>query len=1296
MSSKQTTKSNKSNSPDKSNSPSSSINAKVKLAEAGDYNYKNDIEHMLDRPDTFIGSVARNTRHVWVLKNKSGDGNKITDEKVKATKLSDWKGEYLKTRYPAGMERLFLEILANAADNVEKTRKTPGWEDKVGEIKVTMTAQTITIRNGGVPIPVVEDEKDIDGKKVKLYIPEFIFGTLRSSSNFDDDDQKTYVGRNGYGAKLANVFSKRFSVVVADSINGKKYKQEWTDNMGKKGKPSITKYTAKTSFTEVSFDIDFNYKKFNFYSEYPQDAYYLYAQHAVNVGFINRIPVIFNEKKITCNNIRDYCRLMFGDEAVKTAVFHKEWEKGTETVKRNGVWESVNKGDKPLLEMCFMDTPDHERGDHGEHVSFINSSPTVEGGVHVNAAFKSVTDNMLTALRKKEKSIRLTIGDVKPHVTLVMNATLINPEFSSQSKTKLTGYNQKENIAIDIPKETQRKLQKWNLVDRLLRSIEAKKGTVLKKTDGKREKHVEGKFQDANLAGTKEHSKDCIAMLTEGDSASSYPKKWISFMRNGRDKYGVLPLGGKPLNTLKKEITEKNRVFPRIKKFLGLEEKADYTKEYWLKRLRYGQCWLLSDSDVDGGHINSLLLTYFYDRFPSLLKIGYIHIVLTPIIRVKIEDKLKPFYTKQQYDKWAKKTDNFQKYKKYYYKGLGSSEDSDIKSDMKNPKVLACVYDNDSMTKAEAELKEGTASYYFQLALGKKHEDKRKKWLAETQPYLGIQKFTKINISEIINMNMFDYGIASNKRAIPNYIDGLKPGQRKIVYCALYKTRGWTHSTIKSGKCEKKKVARFGAGVGEAVGYDHGEQCMELTLITMTQAFIGSNNMPFFFGKGQFGTRDQNGGDHSSSRYIYLHPEKWVSYIYRKEDSALYTRIIEDGEEQEPECMLPILPMHVINGCKGIGMGWATFIPNHHPEDVANWIIQRLDGKNLADIKPLKPWYRGFQGEIDIVERKPKRKSPGRSPGSNTPQARFSQAIEELEKVNKADLMDSEEIDGNEKAKLQKEEMERELAQFVDEADEEFVDDYTSKTMITKGSFKQKDNEITVMEIPLGRSIQYYDNFLKKMIKSTPPLISDYSNKSTTEVPRFIVKDFRRTADLKSLGLIKSFGISNMVLMNDQKRPVKYADTHRVMSAFYNARLKYYQKRKDLMLHAIKEDINGKRMRIQFIEAVAVTKTLEVRGKKKAVTLQKMKELQIPEKVLAKTTQKYTEEEIEKKRVELLKQTTTDKLSEEEIEKLRKEIEEQEREIAALEKTSKNQLWKRDIQEFLQMLRTTYPEWLKR
>lgn len=162
------------------------------------YQKKSQLEHILLRPDTYIGSIEKHTQTLWVFDDTENGGEMV----------------HRSVSYVPGLYKIFDEILVNAADNKQR-------DPSMDAVKVTIDVEQncISVYNNGDGVPVEIHQEE------KVYVPELIFGHLLTSSNYDDTQKKTTGGRNGYGAKLTNIFSTEFVIETADSKRQKKYKQ---------------------------------------------------------------------------------------------------------------------------------------------------------------------------------------------------------------------------------------------------------------------------------------------------------------------------------------------------------------------------------------------------------------------------------------------------------------------------------------------------------------------------------------------------------------------------------------------------------------------------------------------------------------------------------------------------------------------------------------------------------------------------------------------------------------------------------------------------------------------------------------------------------------------------------------------------------------------------------------------------------------------------------------------------------------------------------------------------------------
>ncbi len=1093
---------------------------------ATDYQrYEDTREHIYNITDTYIGSDEQMPR----------------SERVLNLETSVFQEEEI--TIPEGVERIFVEVSSNAGDNAARSLRN-GIDP--GTVKINMDRHTITVRNGGVPIPVEMHPTE------QMWAPQLIFGMLHSSSNYDKSKVRTECGRNGYGAKLTNIFSKKFTVTVGDPHNQKHYYQEWRENMTQRDEPVIKEGYTGEPFVEVSYTMDF--QRFG-YEYYPDEAFKLYARHAADMSFSVKVPVSFNGKKLNVQKAKDYARLYLGAEAVKKSIVYYQWPKGTETVTKAGVERAVNKGAVPTIEICAVDTPDEAL-----NVSFVNGMWTRNGGVHADAAFKAVATSLINTVngsgsnkkKKKQsssKQAKLNLGDVKRHVSMFVSCWLGDPKFDSQSKAMLKSPTPK----ITIDDKILQPIMKWDLVNRLYAELEAKQFRMSSKTDGKKRRYLTDlKGEDANDAGTT-NSHNCTLYVTEGKSAMGFAEKMLSLYDNGRDFIGLMPLKGKPLNVTNAspEQIHENKEIIEIKRMLGLRDRVDYMLDENYETLRYGHLVVLADADIDGKHILGLVYNMFYQKYPTLLARGYVKYLRTKIIEVSKNKEVIKFYSTHEYEEWKENTPDYTKWAHRYFKGLGTSEDADIAEEFTSPKFVQSVFDE-------------LTPISLDLAFDKRFADARKKWIEDWQPDFKVETMTVQPISAFVNHELIQFSIEDIARSIPRFMDGLKVSQRKIIWGSMRKWKGSIWSKNKTP--EKFKLAALSSYISSETSYHHGEDNLSGAIVNMVHEYTGANNLPYFFPHGQFGTRTHGGKDAGKPRYIFTKPQWWWKFIFKKEDNPLLDIIIDEGNECEPVTLLPVIPLHLINGALGIGTAHSTFIPNHDPLDICAWLSAKILGFVPNDILP---WYRGFTGTIKLQNRG-KRKSALKK--DNTKESDSSSDNMSSEKSGETD----------------------ETSEEYDESDEEefdkdiLVDKNTKYSMVTTGKFEthgksKRSAKVIVTELPIGKATHDYAKGLTIMREKK--LISGFSNYSKHDTVHFEITGMKNPS-VRKLKLTKTFGMSNMVLLDTNNRPIKYKSTEEILESFYALRLPYYQKRKDNILKQMQEEINMLNNKILFIRAV--------------------------------------------------------------------------------------------------------------
>jgi len=203
-----------------------------------------------------------------------------------------------------------------------------------------------------------------------------------------------------------------------------------------------------------------------------------------------------------------------------------------------------------------------------------------------------------------------------------------------------------------------------------------------------------------------------------------------------------------------------------------------------------------------------------------------------------------------------------------------------------------------------------------------------------------------------VHKELIHFSINDCARSIPSLIDGLKPGQRKVLF-----------SCFKRKLKDEIKVAQLAGYVSEHSAYHHGEMSLCGTIVQMAQTYVGSNNLNLLEPEGQFGTRNLGGKEAASARYIFTKLNTLTRKLFREEDEQILNFLSEEGQNIQPDFYMPILPLILINGTSGIGTGWSSFIPAYSPIEIAANLKKRLLDYS-CDFKRMAPWYRGFQGEV--------------------------------------------------------------------------------------------------------------------------------------------------------------------------------------------------------------------------------------------------------------------------------------------------------------------------------------------
>ena len=483
-----------------------------------------------------------------------------------------------------GIYVLLKEIIDNSIDEY-----VMGYGKKI-EIKIKN--KCVTIRDFGRGIPL--------GKVLECV------SQINTGGKYDSEAFKKSIGLNGVGTKAVNALSESFKVFsIRDG-----QKKEVDFSRGEVIEDFSIIQDSSVNGTEIEFIPDSKiFGDFEFQNNYVEERILDYVY--LNSG----LSIIFNNKKFYSENgLKDLLSSKVNSEKIKYPIIH---------LKNDDIEISL--------------THSNQYGE--EYYTFVNGQNTVQGGTHLSA-FKETLTKTIRDFFKKD----LDAVDIRSSIVAAVSVKVQNPIFESQTKTKLGSLdmgpegptirvafndflkNELDNFLHKNPDTAEALLQ------RILQSEKERKELAgIRKIAAKRSKKAN--LHNKKLRDCKYHFNDkkdtlesniSTIFITEGDSASGS----ITKVRNVKTQ-AVFSLRGKPLNTLgmKKKIVYENEEFNLLQHALNIEN--------GIEGLRYNKVVIATDADVDGMHIRLLLITFFIQFFPELIKKGHLYILETPLFRVR-------------------------------------------------------------------------------------------------------------------------------------------------------------------------------------------------------------------------------------------------------------------------------------------------------------------------------------------------------------------------------------------------------------------------------------------------------------------------------------------------------------------------------------------------------------------------------------------------------------------------------------------------------------------------------------
>ena len=869
------------------------------------YQQKTDKAHILDNPDTYIGSVEEVDTDMFIL--ETNNSSNIFQKNIK---------------YIPGLYKLFDEGIVNCRDHVERMKQAVA-TNLPNSLPVSYI--DISIQEDGTII-MMNDGNGIDiamHPEYNIWIPELIFGHLRTSTNYDKTEKKIVGGKNGFGFKLVLIWSVEGSVETVDHTRGLKYMQTFKNNLDEICKPVVTKCSKTKPYTKITFKPD--YARLGIPGLSP-DMIALLRKRIFDIAAVTdkTLKVKYNSQPVPVKNFQQYVDMYIGSEKR----VHEENETGR--------WEYA---------VALSSTHEFVQ------VSFVNGISTSKGGKHVEYILNQITRKLVDYIEKKKK-VKVNHTSIKEQIVLFLRCDIENPAFDSQTKDFMNTPSSKFGSSCAVTDKFIEKIAKMGVMDAACALTEIKENKAAKKTDGSKSKNIRGipKLIDANWAGT-DKSSMCSIIFCEGDSAKAGIVSGLSSA--DRNVIGVYPLKGKLLNVRGEQVKKisENKEISEIKKILGLEMGKEYKdQEDVNKQLRYGKVLFLTDQDLDGSHIKGLGINLFQSEWPSLTTIpGFIAFMNTPILKARKGVQELMFYNTGEYNAW--KENNEQKgWNVKYYKGLGTSTGKEFKEYFEKKKMVGFHHAGE------------TCDSSIDMVFNKKRADDRKDWLEkyDRESYLDTSK-ESVTYTDFIDKELIHFSKYDCDRSIPNLMDGLKISLRKILF-----------SAFKKNLTKEIKVAQFTGYVSEHSGYHHGEASLNAAIVGLAQNFVGSNNVNLFVPSGQFGTRLQGGKDSASERYIFTYLNPMTRCLFPQMDDHILTYLDDDGQMVEPLFYAPILPMILVNGTKGIGTGFSTDIMCYNPLDIIQYLKTKLADQDAGPAGShsqieFNPYYEGFQGTITRI-----------------------------------------------------------------------------------------------------------------------------------------------------------------------------------------------------------------------------------------------------------------------------------------------------------------------------------------
>ena len=1028
----------------------------------------------------------------------------------------------------------------------------------------------------------------------------------------------------------------------------------WRKNMTKTEEPTVSSYSGK-DFVKVTFKPQLSHFHIR---EIPAGMFKLFEKRVLDLAGTCGIPNVWlNGAKVPVKNFKSYVELYFPDKGSQKTSSPSDSDFEDENKKPDGAHMLIHEKMSRWEMVCGQS----ESGQF-QQVSFVNSICTSKGGQHVNHVVDPLVQAILDKVRtKNKKGMDIKPAHVKNHLWMFVNCQIVNPTFDSQTKDTMTLKPSLFGSCCQLSARTVNQVLGSSVVETVLLWAAQKEAVDLQRklkaaNTGRQSQISVPKLDDALLAGTK-RSHECTLIVTEGDSAKTSCLAGLSVV--GKDKFGVFPLRGKLLNVRDASHNQllANEEIQNLMTIMGLSVKDEDKMD--VKGLRYGAIMIMTDQDFDGSHIKGLIINFIHRFWPRLMRVdGFVSQFVTPIVKVthKVQkSRGEAFFTLKEYQEWLDRNDGGKNWTIKYYKGLGTSTDKEFKN------YFAAI-DMHKMTFEYVGSADGEA---IDMAFNSKRVEDRKAWMmghCDTDVLDHSQSI--VSYQEFVNKELVQFSKYDVQRSIPSVLDGFKPGQRKVLFGVMKKSKG---------SSAEFKVAQLSGYVAEHSAYHHGEVSIQQTIINMAQKFVGTNNINVLEPCGQFGSRSFGGKDASAARYIFTKLSRITPKIYHPDDEPVLNRCCEDGQAIEPHFYMPVIPMTLVNGADGIGTGWSTFVPNFNPRDIISNLRLWLEDKAMY---PMKPFYRKFKGTVEMQPKGTGFDLIGlyevlQTGGEESPDGEVVLRVTELP------------------PRIWTEDYKKMLEEMRKESDS--PDPVPAPKAKAKAKTRAKAKAKAKAKATAHRKSLGILSFL---------------DASSHEDIRFDItmtrSQFEKASAMgleKVFKLRKSFAVSNMTLFDRNGKIQRYATELDILREFAKARMEFYHRRKAYLLISLVKELEEMSNRARFIKMV-VDGELVISRKKKQVLMEELYRLEFTphSRIVAKFKQAYNdilgvsaaaEEESSDEEDASQDMRTGDfnyllsmalwNLTYEKVEEILKETEKKQAQLAATRSTEASEMWEEDL-----------------